>query len=99
MAANTTGVHNVSDGDTWNVRQALTVGPQVRSNRTNMGSSGMNNDRARGSHNNSVGKSFGAGKSNWNNIWGDSNLGNGFGDGMYHLEGNFEFERGSKIFC
>lgn len=99
MAANTTGVHNVSDGDTWNVRQALTVGPQVRSNRTNMGSSGMNNDRARGSHNNNVGKSFGAGKSNWNNIWGDSNLGNGFGDGMYHLEGNFELERGSKIFC
>ncbi|KAJ5280072.1 hypothetical protein N7478_005444 [Penicillium angulare] len=47
-----------------------------------MGSSGMNNDRSRGSHNNSVGKGFG-GKSSWNNnIWGDSNLGSGFGEGM-----------------
>lgn len=83
MAANATSVHNVSNGDKWFERQALTVGLQVRSNRSTMGSSGMNNDRARGSHSNSVGKSFGTGKSNWNNIWGDSNLGNGFGDGMY----------------
>jgi mRNA-binding protein PUF3 len=94
MAANATGVHNVSDGDAWNVRQALTASLQVRSNRSNMSSSGMNNDRARGSHNNSVGKSFVAGKPNWNNIWGDSNLGNGFGDGMYRLVMNLSLRGG-----
>lgn len=49
-----------------------------------MGSSGMNSDRARGSHSNSMGKGFGAGKTSWNsNIWGDTNLGGGFGDGMW----------------
>lgn len=47
-----------------------------------MGSSGMNADRSRGPHSNSVGKGFGPGKSSWNsNIWGDSNLGGGFADG------------------
>lgn len=47
-----------------------------------MGSSGMNSDRSRGPHNNSVSKGFGTGKT-WNsNIWGDSNLGSGFADGM-----------------
>ncbi|OKP13415.1 Pumilio -like protein [Penicillium subrubescens] len=95
MAANATGVHNVSDGDAWNVRQALTASLQVRSNRSNMSSSGMNNDRARGSHNNSVGKSFVAGKPNWNNIWGDSNLGNGFGDDQNIGDAAFEGKSGS----
>lgn len=52
-----------------------------------MGSSGMNGDRTRGSHSNSMGKAFGAGKASWNNnIWGDSNLGGGFGDGMCPFE-------------
>lgn len=53
-----------------------------------MGSSGVNNDRTRGSHSNSMGKGFGAGKTSWNNnnIWGDSNLGGGFGDGMCQYE-------------
>lgn len=80
MAANANSVHNVSDGlDDLHADPVLTQ-PQVRSNRaSNMGSSGMNSDRSRGS-NNSVGKGFG--KSGWNsNIWGDSNLGGGFGDG------------------
>lgn len=52
-----------------------------------MGSSGMNGDRTRGSHSNGMGKAFGAGKASWNNnIWGDSNLGGGFGDGMSQVE-------------
>lgn len=52
-----------------------------------MGSSGMNSDRTRGSHSNSMGQGFGAGKTSWNNnIWGDSNLGGGFGDGTCHIE-------------
>ncbi|CEJ59492.1 hypothetical protein PMG11_08116 [Penicillium brasilianum] len=67
----------------------------VRSNRSNMGSSGMNNDRARGSHSNNVGKSFGAGKPNWNNIWGDANLGNGFGDDQHIGDAAFEGKSGS----
>lgn len=99
MAANATGVHNVSIARHWMRRQALTVDLQVRSNRSNMGSSGMNNDRARGSHNNSVGKSFGAGQSNWNNIWGDSNLGSGFGDGTYRLGVNLRLRETQRSFC
>lgn len=52
-----------------------------------MGSSGMNGDRTRGSHSNSMGKAFGAGKASWNNnIWGDSNLGGSFGDGTCQFE-------------
>ncbi|KAJ5669307.1 hypothetical protein N7462_010377 [Penicillium macrosclerotiorum] len=79
MAANASSVHN------------------VRSNRaTNMGSSGMNNDRSRGSHGNGVTKGFGAGKSSWNsNIWGDSNLGGGFGDDQHIGESAFEAKSGS----
>ena len=84
MAANATSVHNVSDG-TIDARagRRLIEGAQVRSSRSNMGSSGMNGDRTRGPQSNSMGKPFGAGKASWNNnIWGDSNLGGGFGDGM-----------------
>ena len=51
-----------------------------------MSSSGMNSDRARGSHGNNVGKGFGTGQSSWNsNIWGDSNLGGGFADGEWNV--------------
>lgn len=99
MAANATGVQNVSISRHWMRRQALTVDLQVRSNRSNIGSSGMNNDRARGSHNNSVGKSFGAGKSNWNNIWGDSNLGSGFGDGTYRPGVNLKLREAQRSFA
>ncbi|KAJ5826142.1 hypothetical protein N7474_003280 [Penicillium riverlandense] len=79
MAANATSVHN------------------VRSSRaSNMSSSGMNNDRMRGSQSNSVGKGFGAGKPNWNsNIWGDGNLGGGFGDDQHIGETAFEGKSGS----
>lgn len=88
MESNATSVHNVSDGcDDWNANQVLTDG-QVRSSRaSNMSSSGMNSDRSRGSHSNSMGKGFGTGKTSWNsNIWGDSNLGGGFGDGTCLLD-------------
>ncbi|KAJ5166399.1 uncharacterized protein N7482_005180 [Penicillium canariense] len=97
MAANATSVHNVSDGKAWKAKQALTGGPQVRSSRaSNMGSSGMNSDRTRGSHSNSVGKGFAAGKSSWNsNIWGDSNLGGNFGDDQHISDSAFEGKSGS----
>lgn len=61
-----------------------------------MSSSGMNSDRARGSHGNNVGKGFGTGKSSWNsNIWGDSNLGGGFADDQHISENAFEGKSGS----
>lgn len=61
-----------------------------------MNSSGMNGDRARGSHGNNVGKGFGTGKSSWNsNIWGDSNLGGGFADDQHISENAFEGKSGS----
>lgn len=92
MAANASSVHNVSGKDREQQKQKqqqqqqsdtpLTHTTQVRTGRSNMNSSGMNNDRARGSHGNNAGKGFSAGKSSWqNNIWGDSNLGGGFADG------------------
>jgi mRNA-binding protein PUF3 len=81
MAANANNVHNVSGRDDELTDMVLTQS-QVRSNRANMGSSGMNGDRSRNS-NNSVGKGFG--KSSWNsNIWGDSNLGGGFDGTCLH---------------
>jgi len=86
MAANGSSVHNVSRGwtDDWSRTSLLIQALQVRSGRSNMSSSGMNGDRARGSHGNNVGKGFGTGKSSWNsNIWGDSNLGGGFADGRW----------------
>ncbi|EYE90579.1 mRNA-binding protein PUF3 [Aspergillus ruber CBS 135680] len=60
----------------------------VRTNRTNIGSSGMSNDRS------TMAKSFGGGKA-WNsNIWGDNNLGNGFDD-QHLAETAFEGKSGS----
>ncbi|KAJ5768920.1 hypothetical protein N7520_003479 [Penicillium odoratum] len=69
----------------------------VRSNRgSNMGSSGMNNDRSRGSHSNGVGKGFSGNKSSWNsNIWGDSNLGGAFADDQQTSDAGFEAKSGS----
>jgi mRNA-binding protein PUF3 len=92
MAANASSVHNVSGTGREELQTQqqrsdtpLTQSLQVRSGRSNMNSSAMNNDRARGSHGNNAGKSFGAGKSSWqNNIWGDSNLGGGFADGKWN---------------
>lgn len=83
MAANTTSAHNVSDESC--IQSSTHIdGQQVRSGRgSNMSSSGMSGDRTRGSHGNGMGKGFGAGKTSWNsNIWGDTNLSGGFGDGM-----------------
>lgn len=75
MAANATSVHNVSRPLESYTESLLTI-VQVRTNRTNIGSSGMSNDRS------TMAKSFGGSKA-WNsNIWGDSNLGNGF-DGEF----------------
>ncbi|KAJ6151015.1 Armadillo-like helical [Penicillium chermesinum] len=81
MAANS--VHNVSDVSGNPMDSRLTHEMQVRSTRGGtMGSSGMNTDRSRGPNNNSVSKGFGTtGKTSWNNIWGDSNLGGAFADG------------------
>lgn len=75
MAANATSVHNVSSSLESYTESVLTM-VQVRANRTNIGSSGMSNDRS------TMAKSFGGSKA-WNsNIWGDNNLGNGF-DGEF----------------
>ncbi|ODM20364.1 hypothetical protein SI65_03417 [Aspergillus cristatus] len=60
----------------------------VRTNRKNIGSSGMSNDRS------TMGKSFGGSKV-WNsNIWGDNNLGNGFDD-QHLADTAFEGKSGS----
>jgi hypothetical protein len=59
-------------------------GWQVRSNRaTHMGSSSaMNGERTRASPGATMGASFSGDKASWNsNIWGNTNLGNGFADG------------------
>ncbi|KAJ5734713.1 hypothetical protein N7533_013116 [Penicillium manginii] len=103
MAANASSVHNVSGTGREELQTQqqrsdtpLTQSLQVRSGRSNMNSSAMNNDRARGSHGNNAGKSFGAGKSSWqNNIWGDSNLGGGFADDQHISETAFEGKSGS----
>lgn len=84
MAANATAVHNVSPlFDDPLLGSIVIIEMQVRSGRApNIGSSGINSERPRASHNPSMG-SFGSGKTSWNStIWGDGSLGNGFTDGM-----------------
>ncbi|EAW08696.1 mRNA-binding protein PUF3 [Aspergillus clavatus NRRL 1] len=60
-----------------------------------MGTSSMNSERSRGAHA-GMSKGFAGGKSSWNpNIWGDSNLGNGFDD-QNLAEAAFEGKSGSS---
>ncbi|BDD61790.1 mRNA binding protein puf3 [Monascus purpureus] len=68
----------------------------VRSGRApNIGSSGINSERPRASHNPSMG-SFGSGKTSWNStIWGDGSLGNGFTDDQHVSDTAFEGKSGS----